>query len=680
VSKTQSGKSVNENESKKPFSGGDTMSRTASILRSAVILAALVLFARAAVAQSLDNILSPSRLPYLKSSRLIQISSYDRTGGNADFVPIPPGGTARLADIQGPGVIVQFWVTIGAKDPYFLRRILLRMYWDGEDNPSVETPIGDFFGTGFQYKHFVTPFIGMSSGGYYSYFPMPFRKSARVEVVNQTGQSVNSFYYHIDYQKLETPLESDVAYFHSQWRREIRTTEKSNYVVLDAEGEGHFVGLNMSMQGYDGGLQYLEGDEMVYVDGETQPSLYGTGTEDYFTSGWYFNKGEFAAPYHGVILKDDSLGRIAAYRFHAQDAIPFKKSLRFTIEHGHANAEAADYSSTAYWYQTEPHRKFENALAPGLRIPLRVVVPNGAVEAESLKPVEGNLAPTIEGMSDFGADWSNGKQLRISGRKEGDSFKLNLPGLEARYDISVYFTKGPSYGDVTILYDGRKVGAYKGFSAIVEPGGRIAIPDLKLTKTSVPLEFVVSGKDVRSTGCDVGLDAFVMEPRRTYIPEWYLIGPFPNPRNPEQGKPGLDIPYPPEKEFDLTKSYEGVNRKPVRWEARITPAGGAMDLTKFEPFEHVVAYALTFVHSPKAQTVSLFIGTDDGGKVFLNDKEIFRHFILRGALPDQDTVALELREGWNKLLLKIENNIGGFGFFARIRDNNESLLFDLRRK
>ncbi|MBF8295230.1 MAG: hypothetical protein HW389_1775 [Bacteroidetes bacterium] len=640
----------------------------------------LCLLAHQAAAQSLENVLSPSRLPYLKSSRLMQISSYDRTGGNADFVSIPVGGTARLADIEGPGVIVQFWVTIGAKDQYFLRRILLRMYWDGEENPSVETPIGDFFGTGFQYKHFVTPFIGMSSGGYYSYFAMPFQKSARIEVVNQTGQVVNSFYYHIDYHKLTTPLEPDVAYFHAQWRRDVRTKEKSNYVVLDAEGEGHFVGLTMSMQGYDGGLQYLEGDEMVYVDGEPQPSLYGTGTEDYFTSGWYFNKGEFAAPYHGLILKDDSLGRIAAYRFHVQDAIPFKKSIRFTIEHGHGNEEAADYSSTAYWYQKEPHKRFESALPPGLRVPLRVVVPNGAIEAETLKPVEGGISAVVEEMADFGADWSQAKQLRIAARKEGDSFTLNLPGVEPRYDVSLYFTKGPAYGDVAILYDGQKVAEFKGFSNVVEPGGKVAIPDLKLRKNRVPLQFVVKGKDVRSTGYDVGLDAFSLEPHRTYIPEWYLIGPFPNPRNSDRGQLGLDIPYPPEKETDLTKSYQGVNEKPVRWLLQKTPVTGAMDLTKFDPYEQVVVYALTYVHSPKDQTVPFFIGTDDGGKVFLNDKEIFRIFTLRGAQPDQDTLSLHLKEGWNKLLLKIENNFGGYGFFARVRDNNESLIFDPHRR
>ncbi|HTY38794.1 MAG TPA: glycoside hydrolase family 172 protein [Bacteroidota bacterium] len=630
--------------------------------------------------QSLDNILSPSRLPYLKNSRLYQISSYDHTGGNADYVPIAAGGTAYLADIPGPGVIVQFWVTIGAKDPYFLRRLLLRMYWDGEANPSVEVPIGDFFGTGFQYKHFVTPYIGMSSGGYYSYFPMPFQKSARIEVVNQTGAEVNSFYYHIDYQKLDRPLDPDVAYFHSQWHRDVRTKDKSNYVVLDAEGEGHFVGLNMSMQSYDGGLSFLEGDEMVYVDGETQPSMYGTGTEDYFTSGWYFNHGEFAAPYHGLILKDDTLGKIAAYRFQIQDAVPFKKSIRFTIEHGHANAETADYSSTAYWYQKEPHRKFDPILPAAMRIPLRVAVPNGAIEAESLKPEGSGVTTMVEDMSAFGADWSGGQQLRVSCKKAGDSFLFNLPGTEPRYDIAIYYSKGPWNADLAIMDGEKELARIEGYSGTTEPGGKVVVQDVKLRGHSIPLKFVVTGKNPKSSAYEVGLDAFVLEPRRTYIPEWYVIGPFLNPLDAKQNRLGLDTPYPPETNPDVTKSYPGAGQKPATWKLVKTPPHGNIDLTYLEPNELVVAYAMTHIYSPKEQTVLLFIGTDDGGKVLLNDKEVFRKLVIRGAGADQDTVALHLSQGWNKLVMKIENNYGGFGFFARVRDDDESLLFDPLKK
>ena len=228
---------------------------------------------------SMDNLLSPARLPFLKPSKLLQISSNDTTGGNDDFIIIPAGGTARLADIQGPGVITMFWTTISSSDKYFLRHIVLRMYWDGEKDPSVEVPIGDFFGTGFQVQTVHYAVCRHVERRYYCYFPMPFNVSARVEVANETGQAIPSFYYHIDYHKLNAPLDSTVAYFHATWHREIRTDPSHYYTLLEAEGEGQLVGINMSMQSYDGGLTFLEGDEMIYVDGEKEASIkrYGNG-------------------------------------------------------------------------------------------------------------------------------------------------------------------------------------------------------------------------------------------------------------------------------------------------------------------------------------------------------------------------------------------------------------------
>ncbi len=343
---------------------------------------------------ALENLIDPGRLPYLKQStfrQIAQIASNDTTGGNADRLVMAPGTSAILADIGGPGVITRIWITISSRDPHYLRRILLRMYWDDEETPSVEVPVGDFFGTGFDKVHYVSYYLGISSGGFYSYWPMPFRERARIEVVNETGQQVDAFYYQIDYQEMHQPLEDDVAYFHAQWRREPKTDPDRNYTILEAEGEGHLVGVNLNMQGYNGELWFLEGDEMVWVDGAEEPCMYGTGTEDYFTSGWYFNEGIYAGPFHGLIIKDEERARIAAYRYHLGDAIPFTRSLRFTIrslrftiEHGHANTEVGDYASTAYWYQMEPHAPFPEMPAGNARIPLRVLVPDGAIEAESL--------------------------------------------------------------------------------------------------------------------------------------------------------------------------------------------------------------------------------------------------------------------------------------------------------
>jgi hypothetical protein len=650
-------------------------------LRTMVVLVLLACAGVSAQAQySLDNMLSPARLPVLKDFRLKQVSSGDTTGGNSDFVAIPSGATAVIANLKGPGVIVGIWFTVASPDTHFLRRTVLRCYWDNEASPSVEVPLGDFFGTGFQYKQYVTPFLGMSSGGYYCYFPMPFQKAARVEITNETGEEINSFYYHIDYQQLVRPLEDDVAYFHATWHREPRTDPRHSYTILDAEGRGHFVGLNMSMQSYNNDTQFLEGDELVYVDGEQKPSIAGTGTEDYFNSGWYFNKGEFAAPYHGLIVKDDVLQRIAAYRFHVLDAIPFTSSLKFTIEHGDQNVEIADYSSTAYWYQKEPHKPFAPLPPAGMRIPLRVVVPNGVLEAESLQPFSTDARWSVEDMSTHGAEWSGMKQLCVHLQAPQKKFQLDLPVEEEEYDVSIYFSRGPSYGTWAVYRDTQRLGVVDGYNAQTRHGGCFVVKNVKPVKGALHLQFVAEGKHAKASGWDVGLDAFLLQPHRNYIPEWYLIGPFANPRDAKLNRLGIDIPYPPEKSIDLAATYRGVNDQEVRWTLTKTPPKGRMDLYQFDPYEMVVVYALTYVYSPKDQTLPLLLGSDDGVKAFLNGTELHRFLAVRVAGPDQDRVPLPLKKGWNTLLLKIENNYGGYNFYARIPDPAHSLIFSPLKK
>jgi len=629
----------------------------------------------------LDNILSPARLPYLKQSTFHQISSYDTTGGNNDRIHIPKGGSATIANIKGPAVITQLWCTIDSRDPYFLRRIVIKIYWDGEKNPSVEAPIGDFFGTGFKYKQYISRFTGMSSGGYYCYFPMPFNKSARIVIENQTGQEVYAFYYHIDYQQLNKPLTDNVAYFHAYWHQDLRTSPDSNYTILAAKGRGQFVGLNLSMQSYNKKLWFLEGDEMVYVDGEKKPSMQGTGTEDYFNSGWYFNKGEYSAPYFGLILKDTARGRIAAYRYQVGDAIPFKKSIKFTIEHGTQNSEIADYASTAYWYQKEPHKPLPPLPKASLRIPLRVAVPNGALEAESLKPHDTHMQSDVQNMSDYGPDWSGMKQLLMTGKKPGDSFTLDLPATEDSYNVDLYYTKGPDYASTSIIYNGKKVGTIDGYHKNIYPGGKITINHLKAVNKKIPITFKVEGKDPQSSGYNIGLDAFVIKPDRTYIPKWYFIGPFPNPRDNQNHRLGLDKVYPPEKGINLNNTYKGVHGQKVKWQMIKTPKNGRVELSnKVNPSDLVVSYALTYVFSPKDQTLPLLIGSDDGIKVFLNNSMVHRKELVRVSEPDQDRIQAHLHKGWNELLLKIENNFGGYAFFARFVDLNHSLTFSPKKQ
>jgi hypothetical protein len=510
---------------------------------------------------------------------------------------------------------------------------------------------------------------------------MPFNKHARFEIVNETGQEIFAFYYHIDYQKLNTELDDNVAYFHALWRRDVRTEKDKNYTILDIEGEGHFVGCNMSMQAYKNSLWYLEGDEMVYVDGEKFPSVYGTGTEDYFTSGWYFKDGEFAAPFHGLLIKDEKLARIAAYRHHIPDPIPFKKSIKFTIEHSHNNEEICDYSSTAYWYQKEPHQPFTPILKSSLRIPLREVVPNGLVDAENLTPTNSTINHTVMDMTDYGTEWSNFKQLKFDGQKIGDTFTLTIPDKQEKtYNVDVYFTKGPSYGNASVQYEDKKVGSIESYYETIYPGGKISLKNLRTRDEKLSIKFVLNGKDPNSSGYEIGIDGFKLEPVREYVTAWNLIGPFPNPRDSDILRYGLDTVYPPETEIDLKKTYEGVDGQTLKWRIIKTPKNGYISLYNMvTPYEFVVTYAQTFIYSPLEQSVKLFIGSDDGCKVFLNSKELHRFLAVRISAPDQDEVTLPLQKGWNNLLLKIENNFGGYAFYARVLDTNDNLRFSLKR-
>jgi len=629
----------------------------------------------------LTDYLDQSKLPTIRDGKMVQISSYDTTGGNNDRINIKAGKTAEILNMEGPGMITRIWITIDSRDPYYLRRIMLRFYWDDETNPSVEVPVGDFFGNGFEYTHYTSRYLGMSSGGYYCYFPMPFNKKARIEVVNDTGEEVYAFYYHINVYQFEKPLQPNTGYFHAKWKRDLRTDYDDNYVALEAEGNGQFVGLNFNGQSYRGSLFYLEGDEMIYVDGESVPSIQGTGLEDYFTSGWYFKNGEFNADFHGLIYKDDATGRVAAYRHHIPDAIPFKKSIRVTFEHGHANEQVADFATTAFWYQKEPHKPWKPMLKPALRIPLRRPVPEGAFEAEEAI-LNGDVQHRIEDMSDHGPDWSGLKQLFVEGQM-GDEFILTLPQLrEAKYHVDLYPTQGPGYGNFNIYSENIRVGSFEGFNENITPAEKFRIPDLKTKDGNLSLKIRITGKNKNSSGYDIGLDAFILIPDREYIPEWYMIGPFPNKRESDYVRLGLDSVYAPEKEIFLERKYTGAEGQEVGWEKIDGRDGGyGMALWQlYDPYEFVVCYALTYVYSPEDQQVPLMFSSDDGSKVFLNDEQIYRFLEVRVASPDDEEIPLQLKKGWNKLLLKIENNFGGYAFYARVIDKNKNLVFSRDKK
>ena len=337
-----------------------------------------------------------ARIRTYKSRRL---SSWDRSGGNMDALRVDPGASVVLGEIAGAGCVKHIWVTMASLPPERpeLRQTVLRMFWDGEDSPSVDVPLGDFFGIGFGLRrNFVSLPLQMSpqSGrGFNCWFPMPFARGARFELHNQ-GAAQRVFFFYIDYEEHDS-IDADLGRFHAWWNRANPTAGTAraqgytrqdygysesrpagpgfaidgpwqqanlsgarNYVLLDVEGRGHYVGCNLNVDVFERQVNdwYGEGDDMIFVDGEPwPPRLHGTGTEDYFNTA-FCPRQEYSAPYHGITVYSGNEawpwgGKNSMYRFHIEDPIRFERSIRVTIETGHNNALANDYSSTAYWYQ-----------------------------------------------------------------------------------------------------------------------------------------------------------------------------------------------------------------------------------------------------------------------------------------------------------------------------------------
>lgn len=324
---------------------------------------------------------------------LHRASSTDPTGANADFRVVPPGGTFTVLDADGPGLISHIWFTINDPEPYHLKRIVLRIYWDQEATPSVETPIGDFFGLGLgTYHNWQSEMLSVGSiKAMNSYFPMPYRHHARITVTNEGKHPIGSLYYNVDYRTNIQPLPTDTLYFHAQYRQaqpnhgwtnkwdsnqNALVNDKpnldgaDNYVWLDATGHGQFVGVTMSvLQNQD--MWWGEGDDMFFIDGAKTPSIIGTGTEDYFLGAWDFGGQPFSHRLYGAPVVGEELagGRSSVYRFHFDSPIPFTKSLKATIEHGHANHRSDNFYSVAYWYQAEPHAPFPQLPPVEQRLP-----------------------------------------------------------------------------------------------------------------------------------------------------------------------------------------------------------------------------------------------------------------------------------------------------------------------
>ena len=288
------------------------------------------------------------------------------------------------------------WITTRCYAPQYLRKLIFEMYWDGAGRAVGARAAGRFLRRRTRNRRALVVAAAELHlrrpprperpvlAGDELLFPDALRHGARVQIVNEAEEPIENLFFYVDYELYEEGLPSRTSgRFHAAWNREIpcakveqtqpyenpapwdlggvNTTGDENYVILDTEGTGHYVGCVLNIDNFDASNQVYtwpgEGDDMIFIDGEAwPPSMHGTGTEDYFGMSWGFPSGEHSMPYHGVSLGSDvqeHFGKWSLYRFHIEDPVHFSKSIRVTIEHGHANDQGNDYSSVAYWYQTE---------------------------------------------------------------------------------------------------------------------------------------------------------------------------------------------------------------------------------------------------------------------------------------------------------------------------------------
>ncbi len=565
-----------------------------------------------------------------------QISSYDTTGGNRDRLEIAAGDSAVLLDVEGPGVIQRIWITVSSSDPHYLRRIALRMFWDGENEPSVAVPLGDFFGNGFDKRHYLSMPMGVSSGGFYCYLPMPFHRRARIVVENGTGRDIDAFYYNIGLTRTEG-LPRGLRTFHASWRRTARTADTLPHVVLEAEGQGMFVGLSLNAESYDDRLWFLEGDEVFVVDGEFRGQ--GTGTEDYFNAGWYFDRGVFAGAFHGLVVKDEERGRIAAYRWHLPDPVPFRRSIAVMLEHGHANEELADYATVAYWYQTEPHGRLPALPPANDRRVLSVKIPRTAVLRDA---------------------------LGVASADGGVRVTVNVPRAD-RYEVILYPVASPARTTVRLPDGDRHTIAASG----EEPGSLLPPVMLGTRALDDLFEMALAGPAVEAPV------AVELRPVQHWARAWNVVGPFPNPRRlGSEYSVAVDSAFGPELDPSLDATYAGAAGQQVRWQRAVANEDGRVQLNPlFAPNDWVAAYGQAYLYSPDDRTATLLLGADDAHVLWVNGERLSERQGRHISRADEIEVPVQLRAGWNRVLVKVADLDGGWAFQLRATDPDGDLVW-----
>jgi hypothetical protein len=455
---------------------------------------------------------------------------------NWDNFNVPPGGTHVLLDEEGPGVITHIWITFLGPEPQDWaprgsadhQELMLRMYWDGDSRPAVEAPLGDFFANGFGRRREVISLPVVVEGGdsYNAFWRMPFRKSARIEIENQSDKPLSLLYFNIDWIKLDG-LPKDTPYFHAQYRQEYPVKKGQDYVLLETTGKGHYVGTVLAAR-FRSPAWYGEGDEKIYIDGEAKPSIWGTGTEDYFLSAWGLQTA--STPYFGVPFYDQRGigGRTSAYRWHITDPFVFNTGIKVTIEHmgwmsadenpeyksNSWNEREDDYASVAFWYQSGVPTF--TARAPGAaerKLPGldRVAVPaRDLIEMKRHGPGE---------VSTRSSDPLGGEEFVYQPRQQGGAW-VEIPfEIKAKEPLHLVLMGSLSDdgGQYQVLLNGVKIGTPIDFHAD-EPGAReFPLLDFWPEPGIYTLRLECVGKSPRSGGYACAIESVRLLERRPRV-------------------------------------------------------------------------------------------------------------------------------------------------------------------
>jgi hypothetical protein len=504
-----------------------------------LIAAVLLTFASvSATAQTANNdFLDSLGLARLKNYSSHRVSSGNRyVLSNDDSKRIMPGQTFVMADLSGPGMITHVWLTVADNEFGWPRLVRLQVYYDGEKTPSVDAPLGDFFGVGHGSERDVNSMMVRDSSfgrARNSYWPMPYRKSCRITVTNEGKRLLPMFYYHVDYRKYAS-LPADIGYFHAYFRQERPARAGHNYEFLNIHGVGHYVGTVMSVAQTE--ISWFgEGDDLFYIDGAEKPQIYGTGTEDYFNDAWDLRERD--GPWAGTPIAEGELpgSRLSGYRWHVPDPIAFTKSIWAGIEHSGwtSNADGSvrsgfeerpdDFSSVAFWYQKGVNQELPEPPYGAARLTFgnatQIAVEDSVSDVTSEKGAVSVLRDV---------DWA--KDL-LWFKAEGEGAKVNIPidiPEDGRYEIVADIAEGPDYGDYTALFDGQPANVdtrKPSTSEIPLPGPEVFhnyLPEIyvardrtlgmyRLTKGRHIITLICVGKEQRSVGYNLGINDVVIE-------------------------------------------------------------------------------------------------------------------------------------------------------------------------